>query len=53
MGGAGEESESLRRKRQDAWGINWGARKILILEYTRPNDRAAGALQTTDAQKIA
>ena len=53
MGRAGEKSESLRRKRQDAWGINWGARKIHLMEYTRPNDRAASALQTTDTQKIA
>ena len=46
MGGAGEESESLRQKRPDAWGINWGARTTHLMEYTRPNDRAAEALQT-------
>ena len=26
MGGAGEESVSLREKQPDAWGINWGVR---------------------------
>ena len=50
---AGGGSESLRRKRPDAWGISWGARKLLLMEYTRPSDRAADALQTTEALKIA
>ena len=48
-----EGDESLRRKRPDAWAIHWGARKLIMLEYTRPADRAEDALQATDALKIA
>ena len=53
MDGAEEGDGPLRRKRPDAWAVKWGARKVLILEYTRPNDRAEDALQVTDAKKIA
>ena len=40
------------QKRPDVWGINWGACKLLILEYTWPNDRAADALQATHARML-
>ena len=53
MDGAVEGDGLLRRKRPDAWAVNWGARKVFILEYTRPYDRAEDALQATDARKIA
>ncbi len=39
----------LERKRPDAWAIHWGKRCLPILEFTRPIDRDAPALQDTDA----
>jgi ribonuclease HI len=51
--GPGDEDESLRRKRPDAWAVRWDARRLIILEYTRPNDRDAGALQAADELKFA
>jgi len=53
----GEEGESrdeeIQRKRPDAWAINWSKRHLVILEYTRPNDRGVDALSLTDAHKVA
>jgi hypothetical protein len=35
-------SSSIRRKRPDAWAVQWGRRVVFILEFTRPNDGADG-----------
>ena len=43
----------IERKRPDAWAVNWDKRSVLILEFTRPNDRCADSLHSTDAQKTA
>jgi hypothetical protein len=43
----------IQRKRPDAWAVNWDKRCVLILEFTRPNDRCADSLHSTDAQKTA
>ncbi len=42
---------AIHRKRPDAWAVHWGRRNLFILEFTRPNDRCATALQDTDAYK--
>ncbi len=43
LGGEGEPVDAdaaLRRKRSDAWAVkNWDKRCLLVLEFTRPNDR--------------
>ena len=55
----GEDSElavaeaEFKRKRPDAWAVNWDKRCVFILEFTRPNDRCADSLTSTDAQKTA
>jgi hypothetical protein len=54
--GEGEDMDTdvmIQRKRQDAWAIHWGKRCLYILEFTRPNDRDALALQDTDSLKTA
>jgi hypothetical protein len=40
---------ATQRKRPDAWAISWDKKCLLILEFTRPNDRLA--LQNTDTYK--
>ena len=55
----GEDSElavaeaEIKRKRSDACAVNWDKRCVFILEFTRPNDRCADSLTSTDAQKTA
>jgi len=41
------------RKRPDAWAVSWKQRHLLIMEFTRPNDRCALSLQDTDRFKTA
>jgi hypothetical protein len=43
----------IQRNRPDAWAVNWDKRCVLILEFTRPNDRCADSLRSTDAQMTA
>jgi hypothetical protein len=42
---------STQRKRPDAWAVSWTKKCLLILEFTRPNDRCALTLQNTDTYK--
>ena len=42
---------ATQRKRPDAWAVSWDKKCLLILEFTRPNDRCALALQNTDTYK--
>ena len=54
--GEGEQSDSdtaTQRKRPDAWAVNWVKRCLLILEFTRPNDRCELSLHDTDTFKTA
>jgi hypothetical protein len=58
--GVGEHTDTdamTQRKRPDAWAVgaavHWGKRCLLILEFTRPNDRDVRALQDTDTLKTA
>ena len=40
--GEGEEIDAdaaIQQKRPDAWVVNWKELCLLILEFTRPNDR--------------
>ena len=56
LDGEGEDMDTdatTRRKRPDAWAVHWGMRRLFILEFTRPNDRDALALQDTDSLKTA
>jgi ribonuclease HI len=46
-----DAATAIQRKRPDAWAVHWGKRNLFILEFTRPNDRCATALQDTDAYK--
>ena len=41
------------RKRPDAWAVSWKKRRLLILEFTRPNDRGELSLHETDLYKMA
>jgi ribonuclease HI len=52
--GEGEQDDvdaATQRKRPDAWAVSWDKRCLLILEFTRPNDRCELSLQDTDAFK--
>ena len=43
----GEDGEGravdIQRKRPDAWAIKWSRRRLVILEFTRPNDQGVDA----------
>ena len=51
-GDPADADAAFQRKRPDAWAVSWDKRSLLILEFTRPNDRCALSLQDTDAYKI-
>jgi ribonuclease HI len=48
-----DTDRAIQRKRPDAWAVNWDKRRLLILEFTRPNDRCEQSLHDTDALKTA
>jgi hypothetical protein len=48
-----DTDRAIQRKRPDAWAVNWDKRHLLILEFTRPNDRCEQSLHDTDALKTA
>ena len=42
-----EDTEGrIHRKRPDAWALNWEKRRLLIMEFMRPNDRWGNCLST-------
>ncbi len=43
----------IQRKLPDAWAVNWEERNLLIMEFTRPNDRGERSLHETDTPKTA
>ena len=43
-----EDDMAAHRKRPDAWPVSWENRRLLILEFTRPNDRGELSLRETD-----
>jgi hypothetical protein len=43
---------ATQRKRPDAWAVRWDKKCLPILDFTRPNDRFALALQNTDTYKM-
>ena len=52
----GEQADAdaaTQRKRPDAWAVSWDKRCLLILEFTRPNDRCELSLHDTDTLKTA
>ena len=54
--GEGEQADAdaaTQRKRPDAWAVSWDKRCLLILEFTRPNDRCELSLHDTDTLKMA
>jgi hypothetical protein len=54
LDGEGEHTDAdavAQRKLPDAWAVHWAKRCLLILEFTRPNDRDVLALQNTDTLK--
>ena len=49
-----EDTEGrIQRKRPDAWAVNWEERRLLIMEFTRPNDRGELFLHETDTLNTA
>ena len=48
-----EDDMAAHRKRPDAWAVSWKNRRLLILEFTRPNDRGELSLRETDQYKTA
>ena len=49
-----EDTEGrILRKRPDAWAVNWEERRLLIMEFTRPNDRGELSLHEVDTLKTA
>ena len=48
-----EADAATQRKRPDAWAVSWDKRCLLILEFTRPNDRCELSLHDTDMLKTA
>jgi ribonuclease HI len=51
--GPADADTAVRRKRPDAWAVSWKKRRLLILEFTRPNDRCERSLHDTDLVKSA
>jgi hypothetical protein len=54
----GEEEQAdadptTQRKRPDAWAVSWDKWILLILEFTRSNDRCEPSLHDTDMLKTA
>jgi hypothetical protein len=43
----------IQRKRPDAWAVNWDERNLLIMEFTRPNDKGEVSLHETDTLETA
>ncbi len=43
----------IHGKRADAWAVNWEERNLLIMEFTRQNDRGERSLHETDTLKTA
>ena len=41
----------IQRKQPDAWAVNWEELCLLIMEFTRPNDRGELSLHETDTLK--
>ncbi len=53
--GEGEHSDTdaaTQWKRPDAWAIRWDKWCLLLLEFTRPNDRCELSLNDTDTFKL-
>ena len=48
-----DDDMAAHRKRPDAWAVSWENRRLLILEFTRPNDRGELSLRETDQYKTA
>ena len=49
-----EDTEGrIQRKRPDAWAVNWEEQCLLIMEFTRPNDRGELSLHETGTLKAA
>ncbi len=46
-----EADAALRLKRPDAWAYGWDKQCLLILEFTRPNDRCALSFYLTDTRQ--
>ncbi len=44
---------AAQRKRPDAWAVSWEKRRLLIQEFTRPNDRGELSIHETDLYKTA
>ena len=40
---------SIQGKHPDAWAGRWDKHRLLILGFTRPNDRGEDSLQTADS----
>ncbi len=54
----GEEAHAdadmtAQRKRPDTLKVSWGKQRLLIFEFTRPNDRCELSLHNTDLYKAA
>ena len=43
----------IQRKLPDPWAVNWEERTLVIMEFTRPNDRCERSLHETDTLKTA
>jgi hypothetical protein len=39
---------AVQRKRENAWAVSWDKQRILILEFTLPNDRYECSLHDTE-----
>ena len=48
-----DTDEIIQRKRPDAFAISWEELCLLIIEFTRPNDRGELFLHETDTLKTA
>ncbi len=44
----GDTEGGLQCKQPDAWAVNWEGRNLVIMEFTRPNDRCERSLHETD-----
>ena len=49
-----EDTEGrIQPKPPDAWAVNWEERRLLIIEFTRQNDRGELSLHETETLKAA
>ncbi len=48
----GDTEWGIKHKLPDTWVVNWEEQNLLIMEFTRPNDRGELFFHKTDTLKL-